>query len=209
MQAFVIVVLGIAVMAGIIAVSVRSHRRGLANLAGLAERLGMQVVRGKRVLGLEQHRIEGRWLGRQVRFWTYSTGTGKSRRQWIAAGVETPAAGEVAFELRRQGVLTRVSELFGAKEIRVGEARFDAEWFITTNRPVEFAAALLPEIQQKLSALRAAGAPGVFTRRDGWVCYVEQGAFSNDAALARLEASLPVIVDLADVVDVCAAPRRA
>lgn len=209
MEAFVIVVLGLAVMAGIIGLSVRAHRKGLENLAALAGRLGLQVVRGQRLLGLDQHRLEGRWQGRHVRFWTYSTGAGKSRRQWIVAGVETPAAGDVAFELRGQGVLTKISEFFGAKEIRVGEARFDAEWFITTNRPVEFAAALVPEIRQKLAAVRAAGAAGVFTRQDGWVCYVEQGSFSRAPALGRLESALPVLVDLADVADVCAKGVRA
>jgi len=209
MEVFVIVVLGLAVMVGIIWLSVRAHRQGLENLAALARRLGLQVVRGKRVLGLEQNRLEGRWQGRIVRFWTYSTGTGKSRKPWIAAGVETSAAGDVAFELRVQGVLTKLGEFFGAKEVRVGDARFDAEWFITTNRPVEFAAALLPEIRQKLSAVRALGARGVFARKDGWVSYVEPGAFSNAGAVARLEAALPALVDLADVADVCAqrAPR--
>lgn len=205
MEVLAIVVLGLAVMVGVIVLSVRAHRKGLENLAALARRLGLQVVRGKRVLGLEQHRIVGRWQGRNVRFWTYSTGTGKSRKQWIAVAVETPTAHDVAFELRPQGVLTKISEFFGAKEVQVGDARFDAEWFITTNRPVEFAAALLPEIQQKLSAARAAGARGSFARKDGWVSYVEPGAFSSAGALARLEAALPALVDLADVADVCAA----
>lgn len=204
MEALVIVVLGLVVMAGVVALSIRAHRRGLANLAALAERLGLQVVRGKRVLGWEQHRLEGRLQRRQVRVWTYTTGTGKSRKQWIAAGIATPAAGDVVFELRAQGMLTKLSELFGAKEIRIGEPRFDAEWFIVTNRPVEFAAALLPEIQLKLSAARAAGAPGVFARKDGWVTYVEPGSFSRPMAVAHLESALPALIDLADVADVCA-----
>ena len=140
-----------------------------------------------------------------MRFWTYSTGAGKSRRQWIVAGVDTPAGGEVAFALQAQGVLTKITEFFGAKEIRIGDAQFDAEWFVTTNRPVEFAAALLPVVRQKLSALRAAGAKGTYSRKEGWVCYVEQGSFANADAVARLEAALPVLADLADIVDVCAA----
>lgn len=206
MEVFVIVLLGLAVMAGVITLGVRAHRKGLENLARLAQRLGLPVVRGKRVLGFEQHRLDGPWQGRHLRIWTYTTGTGKSRKQWIAAGVETPRAADVAFELRAQGMLTKISEFFGAKEVQVGDARFDAEWFITTNRPVEFAAALLPEIQQKLTNARASGARGVFTRKDAWVSYVEQGTFSNPAALARLEAALPVLLDLADVAEVCA-PR--
>lgn len=205
MEALLISVVVMAVAGLVILAAVGQHRRTRANLAALAERLGLQLVVAKKAFGFTESRVEGRWQGRDVRFWTYSTGSGKSRRDWVVAGVATPAGGEVAFELRTQGMLTKISEFFGAKEIQVGNPRFDAEWFVTTNRPAEFAAALLPEIQEKISALHAAGAKGTYTRKEGWVCYVEQGTFSSDAAIARLEGALPVLADLADVVDVCAA----
>lgn len=204
MEALVIGAVVMAVVGLVIAAAVGQHRRVQANLAALAERLGLELVIAKKAFGLTEARVEGRWQGRDVRFWTYSTGSGKSRRDWIVAGMDTPRGGDVAFELRTQGMLTKISEFFGAKEIQVGSPRFDAEWFVTTNRPTEFAAALLPEIQEKISALHATGAKGTYARKEGWVCYVEQGTFSNDAAISRLEAALPVLADLADVVDVCA-----
>lgn len=192
-------------IAAMIALGLWERRRAIANLTALASRLGLQRVATKKAFGFVEQRVAGSWQRRQVRFWTYSTGSGKSRKQWIVAGVLAPGGHEVVFELRRQGVLTKISEFFGTKEIQVGNPKFDAEWFITTNRPTEFAAGLLPEIQEKLSARHAAGAKGNYAGKEGWVCYTEQASFSSSAAVARLEGALPVLADLADVVDVCAA----
>lgn len=205
MEALLISVVVLVVVGLVIVAAVGQQRRAKANLTALAERLGLQLVMAKKAFGLTEARVEGRWQGRDVRFWTYSTGSGKSRREWVVAGVDTPRGGDVAFELRTQGMLTKISEFFGAKEIQVGNPRFDAEWFISTNRPTELGAALLPEIQEKISALHAAGAKGTYVRKESWVCYVEQDTFSSEAAIARLEGALPVLADLADVVDVCAA----
>lgn len=197
-----------AVFAGVMMLIIwsarRERRRTAENLDGLASRLGLDHVTANQPWWSGEHRVEGRRDGRRVRFWTYTTGSGKSRRHWVAVGVEPRRAGGFTFRLEPQGLATRLAEWFGAKEITVGEARFDAEWFVRTNAPEVFGAALVPEIRARLTAARERGAGGDFKLEEGWVCYTEQGRFADEDAIRKLESLLPVLHDLADAAEVCA-----
>lgn len=181
-----------------------SHRRTIANLRALADRHGLQLVGAEGSAFSAQPVVEGEAQGRRVRFWSFTTGSGKHRQHWVAAGIEPRALGAFSFDLQPQGMLTKLGEMFGAKEARTGDAAFDARWFLQTNTPEALAAALVPEIRARLDEAFAAGARGHFRTEGGWVCYAELGTFGDVRRLARLEGALPLLRDLADVAEVCA-----
>jgi hypothetical protein len=179
-------------------------KRTAANLTALANRLGLQVqfrTWGKFVLGGSLH---GTIAGRTVRVWSYTTGSGKSQRTWSAVGVRPRRDDGFTFKFDRQGFVTKVMEVFGSKEVRLGDRAFDDAWFVQTNRPDFLAAALLPEIREKIMTLFHAG-PGVLRLEAGEVAYVEEGSLSNADVTRRLEAALPLVQDLADVAEVSVA----
>jgi hypothetical protein len=188
--------------AGFVWLAVRQHRRAVANLQELAQRLGLQTVGTDSLFSAPQ--VQGTWQGRPVRFWNFSTGSGKSRQNWSAVAVQPRKADAVTLELRRQGLTTKVMEFFGASEVEVGDAAFDRAWFIQASHPVAVRAALVPEIRQRLSALDVQARDGSYKLERGWMQFSIRGEFSNPALIARLEARLPVLADLADIVEVAA-----
>jgi hypothetical protein len=144
----------------------------------------------------------GDYAGRRGRAYIYTTGSGKSRQSWSA--IELLAAGTPRLELvfKRQGFGTKIEGWFGAKEVEVGDAAFDAKWFIQTNRPDFVRAALLPEVRARIEELGARG--GRQMRLDfkaGRATYAEQGHFQA-ATRERLAAALPVLADMAALAEV-------
>jgi hypothetical protein len=203
MEVLVALVIGAGFMALIIWGAVAHQKKVRANLQALAARLGLQVT-GDTKRGLASGGVAGTYQGRAVRFWTYSTGSGKSRRTWCAVGVKPRAHGDLQFELQRQGFGSKIMEWFGAKEIQVGDPAFDREWFIRTNQPEFFAAALVPEIRAKLTALRLASGERPVRLEAGEVQFSIPGTFGNDRVIVRLESCLPLLFDLADIAEVFA-----
>lgn len=193
-------------IAGMIWLGVLQRRKMRANLAGLAARTGLQLIGGEQLLGGRME-VTGTRQGKPVRFWMFTTGSQKSRRFWIAVGAQPRQQSGFTFRIEPQGLATRMAEWFGAKEIQVGDRQFDDTWFIRTNAPEVFGAALVPEIRAKLMAAREAGAKGDFKLENGTVFYAEEGSFASEKSLARLEGLLPVLLDLADVAEVCAASQ--
>jgi hypothetical protein len=208
----VIILISMSVFAAAIGlvflVALTQARRTVANLAAVAARLGLRLHE-RRILGFVTGAgLEGTVQGRAVRFWSYTTGSGKSQKTWAAAGVRPRQDGGLTFRLSRQGLGTKLQELLGAKEITVGDRLFDAAWFVQTNRPADLAAALLPEIREKLMAAHRSGhRTGGFRLEQGEVVYAEQGGLHDAGRVARLEALLPVLMDLADVAEVSAEAR--
>lgn len=137
--------------------------------------------------------------GKPVKLYNFTTGSGKSRVTWAALAVTPAATGGLKFKLSRQGLGTKVMELFGTKEVQVGDPQFDREWFIQTNQPEFFAAALLPEIQQKILPLR-----GKWELADNVLVYVEQGTFADNHRCARFATAVGAACDLADIAEVFA-----
>lgn len=64
-------------------------------------------------------------------------------------------------------------------------------------------APLIPEIREKLMAARQAGAKGRTRLEDGWVMYSEEGSFAKAEAVARLDSLLGLLLDLAEVAELC------
>jgi len=171
-------------------------------MAVFAGRLGFTLVPGARKT--DYPRITGTVRGKHLEFFNYTTGAGKSRVHWVAVSVAPSVPARLTFRLSRQGLLSKVQEFFGASEITVGDPVFDGQWFIETNRPEFFRAALLPELRAKIEAARAVAPKqvrGEFRLEDGRVRYAEQGTFSEERC-GRYEAMLPLLCDLADVAEV-------
>ncbi len=172
----------------------------------LAQRMNLRVVEHKTLGTMAVDALEGELSGRVVRYWTYTTGSGKSRVRWVAVGMRPRQHGGLEFELSRQGFGAKVAEWFGIKEVQVGDPQFDAAWFIKTNQPEFFAAALVPEIRAKFPTAHN-GRTGTFKLADGVVQYVERGYFQSEKTITMLESQLPVLQDLADVAEVFASTR--
>ena len=176
-------------------------RKNLEGLRAFAARAGLRVTE-KTVLGFTVvESLEGPQQGRPVCYWSYATGSGKSRTNWVAVGVSVPG-GVLQFDLSRQNFASRVMELFGAREIQVGDEAFDRAWFVRTNQPEYFAAALVPAIRAKLMAeMGDRRSTCSFKLEQGIVRYTEMGGLSA-AVVERLATKLPLLLDLADVAEV-------
>lgn len=184
-----------------------TRRRTVANLQQLAQKLGLdfQPPTG----WTTPLRVTGQLRGKPVAVFTYTTSSGKSQQTWAALTVQPANSGDFAFTLQKQGLVTKVMEFLGTHEITVGDAEFDAMWFVRTNRPEFFRAALIPELREKLMTAGRASLLGKFELKDGVVKYFESGSFADARQVARFTAVADVVCDLADVADVSTTEGRA
>jgi hypothetical protein len=90
----------------------------------------------------------------------------------------------------------------------VGDEAFDRTWFVTTDQPDLLRAALVPAIRAKFMAQPPRTNESSYQTKDGLVQFAERGSFYSTDLIVRLEAKLPLLHDLADVVEVCSAPPR-
>src|SRR5882724_6962915 len=111
------------------------QRRAAANLRALAQRLGLQFFDDAKPGWGSLLSVMGQHEGRDVTFHTFLTGSGRSRTTWRAVSVRPRTVGSLLFHFRPQGLVTKLQEIFGAEEITVGDAAFDAAWFLQTNQP--------------------------------------------------------------------------
>jgi hypothetical protein len=191
-------------LAGVAVVGVlKQQRQAREQLAGLAHRLGLELRRSEPKLGFEPlPTVAGRHRDRAVRFYNYTTGSGKSSTTWSAVAAGVGGAGGFSLELFPENFLTRIATALGLQDIRVGDPVFDQAFIVRSNDPAYAAAALLPEIRARLLAERPSGGRGHLTIKDGEVRYAEVGAFDNEARVTRLAGMLEVVCDLAEVAEV-------
>jgi len=181
-------------------------RRTRDNLSRLAAKLGLKLEMAEPTLGfsLSAPRAEGVIDGRLLELYTFTRGEGKSRTHWCALRLRPEPATGVEFDLSPQGLGSRVLEWFGVKEITVGNRGFDDAFFVRTNQPDLFGAALVPDLQDKLLAAQRAGVRGTFKLEQGALTYAEQGSFASEAVCAHFEPAAEILRDLADVTEACA-----
>ncbi|MEY3773324.1 MAG: hypothetical protein RLZZ129_104 [Verrucomicrobiota bacterium] len=194
MVAFFVVVPVLAVWA-----MIHSTRKMRAQFERLAANLGLLLDPPEPPRGITAPppSLVGSIRGKAVKIHVYSTGSGKSRTTWTEVVVTPVLAGDMTFGFTREGFGTRVMQLFGAKEIKVGNREFDEAWFVQTNRPDFLRAALLPELQQKFRPFR-----GVCKLEQGLVTYTERGLLANEATRHRFEQAMELACDLADLAEV-------
>ena len=199
--------LGLVFFGGVIALMITTMlaqltalRKARAFQAAMAARLGFEFIPAKG--WTDTPRVTGGMSGKRIEFFNFHTGAGKSRKLWSAVSAAAPAPGAMTFLLCRRNLGTKLRSFFGAKSIQAGDAAFDSRWFIQTNRPDFFRAALIPELRAALDAVSAGGMKGgIFKLEAGVVRYAEQGNFNGERC-ARYETLLPLLCDLAAVAEV-------
>jgi hypothetical protein len=207
----------IALFVGMIVFAViagaRQSKQAMENVRRMAETLGLQFAEKPPTLTMfyTDARAAGQMRGKRVEVFSFATGSGKSRVRWSAVSATVPVPVTLTFHLRRQGFGTKFLELFGAKEIEVGDAEFDRAWFVQTNQPELFRGALLPELREKINLLvRELGtqARGMeFKLEQNAVRYAEIGTFSNGDTCKRCLRAADIVCDFADVAEVLAAQQ--
>jgi len=188
-----------------IRLAVAQQRKSRAQMAALAGRFGLAVREGpaSAVLGLKPApTVEGPYRNRAVKFFTYTTGSGKSQTHWCAVAAAAPGAGGFTLDLFPQNFLTQIGVRLGMQDIQVGDPAFDPLFVVKSNDAAYTRAALLPELRARLVEERGRGALGHLSVKDGEVRYAEMGGFSQEAQVARLAGMLAVVCDLAEVAEV-------
>ena len=192
----------------------RQSKLEAENVRRLADSLGLEYFGKPPVMGLfyTDMRAAGEIRGRRVEVFSFTTGAGKSRLRWAAVSVALASgAPGISFSLRQQGFGTKVMELFGAREIQVGDAEFDRGWFIQAKPAEIFQTALLPEVRDKIMALMTV--PDVparnleFKLENGTVQYAEVGRFEG-AVYQRCLRTPEIVCDLADAIEAAADVKR-
>ncbi|HTO05169.1 MAG TPA: hypothetical protein VL069_15775 [Opitutus sp.] len=209
MEPALVFVLFAFVVAIILVWSVRYARKAGENFARLAVQFGLTPDQPRKILGIvwSQPTATGEIRGRPARLFSYSTGSGKSRTNWCALSIDPRQHGGLTFEISLQGLGSKLKELFGTKEIVVGETAFDAKWFIQTNQPQFMEAALIPELRERLTtSLADAGRIRRPTLKldSGTLRYSEVGSFGNEVCCQRISGLKEVMSDFADVAEVFA-----
>jgi hypothetical protein len=198
--------IGVSFVLLLVGLGAKASKRAFERVSRLADELGLVMEPARITLGLfhSSPRARGERRGKHVEIYNYTTGSGKSRTTWSALSARPRADGGLTFKVTRQGFGSKVASLFGAREIQVGDPEFDAAWFIETNRPEFFAAALLPELRAKLQGA-ARGSRGSYKLEHGKVVYSEVGGFFDESRCQRFAVIADVVCDLADVAEVHAA----
>jgi hypothetical protein len=175
-------------------------RQTAQNLAVLARHLRLKLVEPPPKWGLWAQRasVEGEFRGKAVRFYTFTTGTGKNRRYWCAASVHVANASGLILDLRVNPVADASSSLL---EVATGETTFDDAFALRSNAPADAVAALSPEVRRDLLAARQRGVGGSFMAYHHEVRYVESGSFANATRTERVASMLPVVCALADGIE--------
>lgn len=204
---FVLLIFGLFAVSFVFAIRMVIVQRGKtrAQLAALAARFSLEVREAPTagVLGIKPTpTVEGRHRNRAVRFFTYTTGSGKSQTHWCAVAAAAAGAGGFTLDLYPQNFLTHIGVALGMQDIQVGDPAFDPLFVVKSNDAAYTQAALLPEIRARLVTERGRGALGHVSVKDGEARYAEIGFFSQEAQVARLADMLEVVCDLAEVAEV-------
>ena len=183
----------------------RQARRTSENLAELARALGLRCAERPPLLGVFPlpPTVDGERGGRAVRFFTFTTGSGKSRQTWQACGVSCENPHGLTFQLGTQNALSRLGILLGMQDVQVGDAAFDERFVVKTNAPDFLRAALLPEVRDSLLQCWGARATGSHVKLAGnEVVYAENGSFADTAVVDRMKAVVEPLLALAALPEV-------
>ena len=191
----------------ILRLGARHSEKVYQRTAAFADRLGLVLERVEPRYGFwPQPTAVGTLNGRSARLHTYVTGSGKSRATWTALEVNPRGTGGLTFKFSRQGFESKIAEIFGVREITVGDANFDQAWFIRTNQPEFLRAALIPEVRAALDGALAGAGLGCrganFQLEQNAIVYSEIGDFSDERRSRRFEQIPAALAALADVAEV-------
>ncbi len=200
---FVFIGIFIGVFVAVILAAKAQQRRARDNLARLAERLRLQLSVPARsgIFSSTETSLAGSFRGRQIRVFSYHTGSGKNRTRWcaVASRIDNPAG--LTLRISKENALTRAGRKIGIDDVAVGDESFDRECYVKSNQPDFIRAALLPEIRLRLTNLWQSRARGSFSIDAAEVRYAEIGAFSNGKICDRIPAIAEVVCDLGEIAE--------
>ncbi len=200
-----VVVVGGAVMLGR-----WQGKRTSANLAALARDLGLQLRERPPALGIIPlaPTVSGRNGGRELRFFTFSTGSGKSRQTWNAMGLACANPQALTFQLGAQNFLTVIGVMLGMQDVQVGDPVFDGRFVVKTNAPDYLRAALLPELRAELLRCWPQRGMGANVKLAGSeIVYAELGSFADSGVVERMKTMLAPLAALAVLPEVYGGAR--
>lgn len=185
----------VAIFIVFVLLGVRQSRRARENLAALALRLGLPPPEEPAGFWgrLRAPSFRGSVRGRQLRVYTYSTGSGKNRTQWCALALSINNPGGLKLGIARENLLTRAGRAFGLNDVATGDEAFDRAFYVKSNDATYVRAALLPEVRARIAETWRQGARGAIKVEGGEISYAEAGTFASRRICERW----PVMVDLA------------
>lgn len=150
--------------------------------------------------------VSGIERDRRVRVLHFTVGSGKSKQHWTALQVDL-AAEPPRLAIRQENFFTRLAERLGMKDLKTGDAAFDRRYRLESSDPL-FVHALLPEWRQALdSAWSQKLSRAALTVNRRTIAFERQGMPSGKI-LAEIEPLLPVMLDLADVLEAYTESRQ-
>ncbi len=148
-----------------------------ARWADAAQRLGLEFTPSG---PFSRPTITGQSAGHTIRIDTVTHSSGKSQHTDTRFRVEYPSQG-FDFALSREHALRRLSKMFGAQDIEIGDPSFDEAFIVKTSDPEKLAALLTPAVRDSLIRLLAVY-PQVQVR-DGHIGYERSGLTRDTDAL--------------------------
>lgn len=117
-------------------------------------------------------------------------------------GIGGDHANSFTFSLTPETIFTKIGELLGNQEIKIGDAEFDQQWRIQANDVATLHTLLTPKLRENID--QPSAKIGNFILENDWIRHREWGDFFNAARVARLESMIGLMCDLADAIEVAA-----
>ncbi len=187
------------------AVLVYNQRRAVANLSGLAARLGWQMEIQRRYFGLlRMHILVGHHRGREVRFNAFTPPNPKKKRKWAGVVASLPAGRDLLLVLTPKVESGRPAPNKNAaiSDLATGDPDVDQAFRVQSNN-TEIARKIFPsEIRRKLLDLRRQGREAfILGVRGGKAFYATPGSYASSALVDRLAQRIDLVGDFADAAE--------
>ena len=195
----------VLVVGGSLGLSRWQAKKARANLSVLAHDLGLRLEEKPPVLGVfpQVPTVSGEYGHRELCFYTFTTGSGKSRQTWQAARLACTNPHGLILQLGAANILTAIGVMLGMQDVEVGDPEFDRRFVVKTSDAGYVRAALLPEIRSELLRLWTPKAFGANIKLEsGGILYAELGSFSDPEVTKRMRAMLDPLLALAAVAEV-------
>lgn len=192
-----------AVFSFVLVGSIRQNRRGRENLRRLAATMNLRLIEPEKkwVFQSGSVSLEGKVRGRSIRIHSFTKGSGKNRTYWCAARVGVENNRNLSLTISSENIFTRLGGRLGFKQALAGDKAFDEKFYIKCSDEDFLRAALIPEVRARFVDVWNSGTNGKVTADEGWVSFVEQGAFASDKICARFPGATELICDVAEIVE--------
>jgi hypothetical protein len=124
----------------------KSHQRTVETWRRVGAELGLNTTVGK---GLSRPVLSGAIAGLPVKVDTYTQRSGNNSTTYTRYRVGYPPLG-IGLQLKREGLFSSVTKLFGFQDVAVGDAAFDDNFNVKTNDEAKLRNLLTPSVRSGL-----------------------------------------------------------